>query len=302
MLIYYRTSILESSSQTVVNTVNCVGVMGKGIADAFKQRYPSMFRAYKTICDQRLLTPGKLWLWRGPDQWVLNFPTKDHWRNPSRLEWIEAGLRKFKAEYERHGIVEISFPRLGCGNGGLNWSDVRPLMEAYLSKLPIQVYIHDYEVPLSRPEHAGSEGDGLNTAQLRQSFAEFERLLHAVIDRHGNSFWDAAEKVPFRASIVEEGALSIEAGEDRTVIDVDHLRGLWFSLSRGLLTNEVVRWSAGDQAQRVMSLLSLLPDVRPVQVQRMRAPEPEVALELKRRGPLTPRKANRAEQFLPSWA
>src|SRR6185369_4326034 len=129
MLIYRRTSILQSSAQTLVNTVNCVGVMGKGLAHAFKEREPSMFAAYKRICDEHRLEPGKLWLWRGSANWGLNFPTKVHWRNPSKLEWIEAGLEKFVAAYEAQGITEVSFPKLGCGNGNLDWEEVRPVME-----------------------------------------------------------------------------------------------------------------------------------------------------------------------------
>jgi O-acetyl-ADP-ribose deacetylase (regulator of RNase III) len=145
MLIYHRTSLMDSTAQTVVNTVNCVGVMGKGIAAEFKARYPEMYETYREICDQRLLEPGKLWLWKDADQWVLNFPTKVHWRNPSRIEWIELGLQKFVAEYQRRCITEISFPRLGCGNGNLDWADVRPLMERYLAPLPIAVFVHDFE-------------------------------------------------------------------------------------------------------------------------------------------------------------
>ena len=128
MIIYHRTSLLKSTSQTVVNTVNCVGVMGKGLAAAFKKQYPEMFERYKNICDQKLLDVGKLWLWKGPDQWVLNFPTKKHWRSPSQIEWIEAGLQKFVDHYERQGIKEIAFPKLGCGNGNLDWDIVLSLI------------------------------------------------------------------------------------------------------------------------------------------------------------------------------
>lgn len=103
MLMYLRTSLLESNAQTVVNTVNCVGVMGKGIAAAFKQRYPDMFRSYRKLCNEKKLAPGKLWLWQNEAQWVLNFPTKNHWRNGSRLEWIEAGLERFVQEHEKRG-------------------------------------------------------------------------------------------------------------------------------------------------------------------------------------------------------
>src|SRR5690242_10651893 len=123
MLLYRRTSLMESSAQTLVNTVNCVGVMGKGVAREFKERDLQMFAAYRRICEEKKLVPGKLWLWRGSDYWTLNFPTKIHWRNPSKLEWIEAGLKKFVTAYEKQGIREISFPRLGCGNGGLDWDE-----------------------------------------------------------------------------------------------------------------------------------------------------------------------------------
>jgi O-acetyl-ADP-ribose deacetylase (regulator of RNase III) len=124
--------------------------MGKGLAAEFKRRYPEMFTAYQRLCQDGKLEIGKLWLWKANDQWVLNFPTKKHWRNPSKLSYVEAGLKKFLAEYERRGIREISFPRLGCGNGGLDWQDVKPLMEQYLRRLPIPAYIHDFEKDIVR--------------------------------------------------------------------------------------------------------------------------------------------------------
>jgi hypothetical protein len=123
MLIYYRTSLLESTAQTVVNTVNCVGVMGKGIAHAFKMRYPEMFVAYKKICHDKLLEPGKLWLRRASDQWVLNFPTKKHWRHPSKLEWIEAGLRKFNADRTR-SVESLKPPSRALDVGMEDWTGV----------------------------------------------------------------------------------------------------------------------------------------------------------------------------------
>jgi len=298
MLIYYRTSLLESTAQTVVNTVNCVGVMGKGIAHAFKQRYPDMFEAYKKICDEKLLQPGKLWLWRESDQWVLNFPTKQHWRNPSRLEWIEAGLRKFVAQYDKRGITEISFPRLGCGNGGLDWADVRPIMESYLIKLPIRIYIHDFEVPLDFPEHAVASPTDADGPTLRKSFSEFARVLQQVITSSNGLFKEYTTKRNFCAELLDDQSLEISHHGSKTVIDPDHLMELWNSLARGLLTKETVSWSAGDQADFVIALLSNLPDVRPVQVQKPKAPEPEIALELRRKQ----HSDARAELLAPSWA
>lgn len=117
----------------IVNTVNCVGVMGKGIALEFKKRYPLMFNAYKDICSKGLLSPGKLWIWdKEEGKKILCFPTKNHWRYPSRIEWIEQGLNKFLNNYERLGIKSIAFPLLGCTNGGLQESQILPMMHSYL--------------------------------------------------------------------------------------------------------------------------------------------------------------------------
>ena len=134
--------IFKSPAQVHVNTVNTVGVMGKGIALEFKNRYPDMFKAYRDVCDKRKLKIGSLMLCYEPDHWVLLFPTKEHWRNPSRIEYIEAGLAKFCRTYAEKGSTSVAFPRLGCGNGGLNWSDVMPIMEKYLQDLPIDIFIY----------------------------------------------------------------------------------------------------------------------------------------------------------------
>lgn len=142
MIRYVAGSLFDSSAQTIVNPVNTVGVMGAGIALEFKRRYPAMFRAYKRFCDRGELTTGKLFLHRTPDKWILNFPTKQHWRNPSRIEWVEEGLDKFVRTYTVQGITSIAFPRLGCGHGGLEWAVVQPLMHRCLSGLAIPVFVH----------------------------------------------------------------------------------------------------------------------------------------------------------------
>ncbi|GAX07121.1 macro domain protein [Secundilactobacillus pentosiphilus] len=145
MLIYVQTSLFDSSAQVLVNTVNTVGAMGKGIALQFKKLYPDMFKEYRHFCETGDLTVGKLWLYKTPTKWILNFPTKKNWRNKSKIEYIEAGLKKFVETYQERGIESISFPQLGTGNGGLDWeNEVKPLMEKYLRPLPIKVYIHLY--------------------------------------------------------------------------------------------------------------------------------------------------------------
>ena len=153
MIRYVEGNIFDSPAQVIVNTVNTVGVMGKGLALEFKRRYPDMFTKYRIMCEKHQLTIGKLMLVHEPDHLLLLFPTKENWRNPSRLEYIEKGLMKFVNTYADKNIYSIAFPRLGCGNGELAWEDVKPIMEKYLSPLPIDVIIYLGVTPDLLPEH-----------------------------------------------------------------------------------------------------------------------------------------------------
>jgi len=119
--------------------------MGKGLALAFKKQYPEMFTRYHQLCEDNQFSIGQLWLYKSRDKWILNFPTKQDWRQKSNLVDIEAGLNKFVMTYEQRMIQSISFPQLGSGNGGLDWEkEVRPLMERYLDRIPIDVQVHMY--------------------------------------------------------------------------------------------------------------------------------------------------------------
>ena len=131
--------IFESSCQCLVNTINCVGVMGKGVALEFKKRYPENYGDYVKRCARGEVKPGLPYFYQDKDRLILNFPTKDHWRMPSRLSEVEAGLDWFVAHYEENGVTSIAFPPLGCGNGGLDWNDVGPLMYRKLKGLPIKI-------------------------------------------------------------------------------------------------------------------------------------------------------------------
>ena len=143
MITYVACDLFLSPARVLVNTVNTVGVMGKGIAKRFKQVYPDMFERYQELCESDAFDIGDLWLYKTPNKWVLNFPTKHHWRQRSQPEYVEQGLRKFVDTYHVYGITSISFPLLGCGNGELDWeTQVRPLMEKYLNPLPISVFVH----------------------------------------------------------------------------------------------------------------------------------------------------------------
>lgn len=143
MIKYVEGNIFGSPSKIIVNPVNTVGVMGKGIALEYKKRYPEMFIQYRSLCEKGLLDIGKLCLWKKSDKWILLFPTKKHWRDPSKLEYIEQGLIRFVDNWDKLGADSIAFPRLGCGNGGLDWNIVKPLMEKYLNKIPMQILIYE---------------------------------------------------------------------------------------------------------------------------------------------------------------
>lgn len=144
---FIKGNIFNTKAQTIVNTVNCVGVMGKGIALVFKLRYPELFDKYSELCRQKLIQPGKLWIYKSDENvpWVLNFPTKFHWKYPSKIEYIESGLTKFVDTYEQKGITSIAFPMLGTHNGGLDKEEVRSLMLKYLSRCNIPIEIYDYD-------------------------------------------------------------------------------------------------------------------------------------------------------------
>jgi len=163
-------NIFESSAQTLVNTVNCVGVMGKGIAKEFKKRYPTMFQDYSTRCNTGTVELGKPYLYTDlfKEVSVINFPTKKHWRSPSRLSYVEDGLDYFLAHYEEWGIQSVAFPPLGCGNGGLEWEAVGPLMYQKLSKLNVPVQIF---APYGTPKNQLSE------SYLSQTLVEKPNLV-----------------------------------------------------------------------------------------------------------------------------
>lgn len=155
MLRYTDTTVFNVGAQTIVNTVNCVGVMGAGLALEFQLRFPEMEKDYVERCNKKRVEVGRPYLYKDyGTPWILNFPTKNHWKYPSKIEWIEQGLRYFSANYQRGGITSIAFPKLGCSNGGLEWDIVSPLMEKYLQDLDIDVFICED----TEREASGTEG------------------------------------------------------------------------------------------------------------------------------------------------
>ena len=144
MVTFVKGDIFKSPAQVLTNTVNCVGVMGKGVALEFKSRYPKMFGDYKAKCDQGKVKPGQPYLWEDDSVQILNFPTKRNWRDNSLLQDIEDGLKHLASSYEKMGIQSIAMPALGCGLGGLKWSEVQPLIVKHLGAIPdLDVYVYE---------------------------------------------------------------------------------------------------------------------------------------------------------------
>lgn len=142
MIQYVSGNIFESPAEVLVNPVNLDGVMGAGLALEFRKRYPTMYEKYLKACSFNRFKIGTLMLIPEQGKQIMLFPTKIHWRNQSRPEYIDEGLRKFVDTYKQKGIHSIAFPMLGCGKGGLRFENVRPIMERYLNNIDADVYIY----------------------------------------------------------------------------------------------------------------------------------------------------------------
>ncbi len=182
--------LFESRAQTLVNTVNCVGVMGKGVAEQFKRRFPEMFEDYKRRCDEKSVRLGEPYLYRDASGTrIINFPTKDHWRSPSRLTDVERGLDYLAAHVTDWGITSLAMPPLGCGNGGLEWSEVGPLIYSKLHRLPVDVEVYaPYGTPkneltlefLAAPSQMSLEGKGRKADPLKPEWVVLMEVLRAL--------------------------------------------------------------------------------------------------------------------------
>ena len=157
--------LLKSNMHALVNTVNTVGIMGKGVALAFKKRYPDMYLDYVKRCDRGEVRLGEPYVYRASDHVIVNFPTKQHWRSVSRLSDIEAGLDYLERHYKEWHIKSLAVPPLGCGNGQLEWRIVGPILLRHLKRLDIPVELYAPhgstllgEIQLDLLEQAGTQG------------------------------------------------------------------------------------------------------------------------------------------------
>lgn len=148
MIFIKKGNLLQDEAEALINTVNCVGIMGKGIALQFKQAYPEVFKEYEKACRREEVQPGKMHFVETKSlfnpKYIINFPTKRHWKNKSRMEDIESGLVDLVKVIKELNIKSIAVPPLGCGNGGLKWADVRPKIETVFEQLP-DIELHLYE-------------------------------------------------------------------------------------------------------------------------------------------------------------
>src|SRR5579871_6095141 len=177
MMKFLQGNLLDAPTEAVVNTVNTVGVMGKGIALMFKEAFPENFRAYHDAVEREEVRIGHMFVtenraFEGP-KWLINFPTKKHWRQPSKLEWIVDGLKDLHRVIREKGIRSIALPPLGCGNGGLEWTDVRPEIEQALGDLPdVDVWVFE---PTAKYQNVAKRTGVLKLTPARALVAEMIR-------------------------------------------------------------------------------------------------------------------------------
>jgi len=150
MIRYMKGNLLESKAEALVNAVNCVGVMGAGIAKQFKEAYPEVFREYREKCRRGELRPGNVWAMRSGDKWIVHAATKGHWRARSYLgdvAWVLSHLRNFLQMAE---VKSMALPALGCGNGGLQWPVVKTLIANEFLGVDADVEVYEPQAPIKK--------------------------------------------------------------------------------------------------------------------------------------------------------
>lgn len=222
--------------------------MGKGVALKFKQIYPQMFSQYQELCEKGKINIGVLWIYKTPHKWILNFPTKRSWRQPSRVEYIEKGLKKLIDELTELKIHSIAFPALGCGNGELEWKNtVKPLMESYLSDLPINIFIHPPQTLGEFPEHRDQAEiiKWLRSEPHTLPFSEVWRDLKSAI-REKSTFQTGTQSFTVRIEEDLLGKTLIATTKSRQYrVGYDELQEVWSGfrtlgyLRRGLVTTNM---------------------------------------------------------------
>jgi len=177
MIRYTTGNLLDEPAEALVNTVNTVGVMGKGIALMFKEKFPENTKLYERACATDSVAPGSIFATKNSDmfgpRWILNFATKKHWRHPSKIEWIRSGLQELKDFIQSNDVKSIAIPPLGAGNGGLHWEDVRLEIDRALSDLPeIEIVVFE---PTSKYQNVAKRAGVEKLTPARAMIAEIVR-------------------------------------------------------------------------------------------------------------------------------
>ena len=269
MITYVVGDLFTSPAKVLVNTVNTVGVMGKGIAYDFKRIYPEMFEQYQYFCEQGMFNVGQLWLYKTPHKWILNFPTKKHWRGKSKIEYLEAGLQKFADTYDSKSMLSVSFPMLGCGHGELDWEkEAQPLMEHYLVNLPIEIFIHLYQQNgRFVPEHRNIKEikKWLHSEPRYLPFVElWDDVKELIASKQDFVSLDNRTRFTVSSDLFEQN-LEFEYDSERLIISKEALKELWSLIrSKGYF---LIRDFPDDLTKYVYiiaSFLTDLPYIRPI--------------------------------------
>jgi O-acetyl-ADP-ribose deacetylase (regulator of RNase III) len=246
-------NIIKIDAEALVNTVNCVGIMGKGIALQFKQAFPENFKAYEKACSKDEVKPGKMFVYETGTifnpKLIINFPTKRHWKGNSRIEDIESGLKSLIEEIQKREIQSIAVPPLGCGNGGLDWNVVRPMIVSAFEKVPnVQMFLME---PAGAPE--------ARTMPVRTKPAEMtvaRALFIKVIDQY--------LALAYRLTLLEIQKLAYFLQESGEKLKLNYEKGLYGPFAPNL--NKVLERVEGHftrgygDSQKPDAELELLPN------------------------------------------
>ena len=274
LITYVTGDLFESPAQTIVNTVNTIGVMGKGLALRFKRTFPDMFEEYSDRCERGELDIGTLFLWRTSNKVVLNFPTKTTWRKPSQVDYIRRGLETFRANYSNIGIHSIAFPPLGCGNGELDFEKtVRPIMEEHLSDLPIPVFIYAPHPRKAVAEHRAPEDTerwlrsmprDLPFEEVREDLARKFATRTTVPSLTGRAEFD----IEYRPSKEGDDEVRVWTPGRTFSLPMNAFMSIWDELrTRPLVTAATSPTDREKDVRFVMATLAVLPYVRVLSVE-----------------------------------
>lgn len=284
MITFTQGNLLEARVEALVNTVNTVGVMGKGIALMFKERFAENFRRYAAACKAREVQTGKMFVTPvheldGP-RWIVNFPTKQHWRSPSRLEWVQEGLQDLRRFLLEQHIQSVAIPPLGAGNGGLEWAKVREQITQTLGDLDIEILVFE---PTSQYQNVAKRTGVEKLTPARALIAELVRrywvlgmecslleiqklawFLEREIEKRGLTSLDlrfnAHKYGPYadRLRHLLEGLDGSYLHSDKRISDATPLEVIWFDDARKDLVHRYLQSEAKAYAHALESTTALI--------------------------------------------